>query len=222
MNQDNELHHQPYTYLIGWSQLNKYYYGVRFAKGCSPREFWIKYKTSSKIVKEFVNNYGEPDIISIRKTFSTPEKAIRWEEKVLRKMNVLHDDKWLNSNIAGAIRLVYHTKEHIEKRTKNKKHNINQRAFALIASKAAAIRNTGKKQSIEAQIKKKKTFLENIDTNREINRKNATSEYLIEGKHFSCCKDVTETYNISFYHLRKRIKDPNFDWHCIRGKGKSS
>lgn len=31
---------QPYTYLIGWSKLNKWYYGVRYSKKCK----WIKNK----------------------------------------------------------------------------------------------------------------------------------------------------------------------------------
>jgi hypothetical protein len=41
----------PYTYLIGWSHLNKWYYGRRTAKGCHPSELWVKYFTSSKSVK---------------------------------------------------------------------------------------------------------------------------------------------------------------------------
>lgn len=32
----------PYTYLIGWSKQNKFYYGRRTAKNCHPKEFWIK------------------------------------------------------------------------------------------------------------------------------------------------------------------------------------
>jgi hypothetical protein len=37
-----------YTYLIGWSKLDKWYYGVRYASNCNPDELWVKYKTSSK------------------------------------------------------------------------------------------------------------------------------------------------------------------------------
>jgi hypothetical protein len=105
----NTINHIPYTYLIGWSKLNKWYYGVRFAKKCHPSDLWIKYFTSSKQVKHFRKIHGEPDIIDIRKTFSSVEAAILWEEKVLRKVKVLKDDKWLNQNITGAIRGVFHT-----------------------------------------------------------------------------------------------------------------
>lgn len=53
------MSHVPYTYLIGWSKLNKWYYGSRTAKNCHPSELWIKYFTSSKFVKEFRRLYGE-------------------------------------------------------------------------------------------------------------------------------------------------------------------
>jgi hypothetical protein len=93
----------PYTYLIGWSKLDKWYYGVRFAKKCNPSDLWTKYFTSSKYIKTMREQEGEPDIIEIRKIFSSHHDAIKWEEKVLRRLNVLNDDKWINRNVAGAI-----------------------------------------------------------------------------------------------------------------------
>lgn len=87
----------PYTYLIGWSSLNKYYYGVRFAKGCNPSDLWVKYFTSSKIVKDFREKNGDPDIIQIRKTFKTSYQAILWESKVLRRLNVRYNHRMLNA-----------------------------------------------------------------------------------------------------------------------------
>jgi hypothetical protein len=96
--------YNPYTYLIGWSKLNKWYYGVRFAKKCHPSDLWVKYFTSSKQVKEYRAKFGEPDIIKVRKLFVNAEAAICWEEKVLRRLNVLTNEIWLNQNISGAIR----------------------------------------------------------------------------------------------------------------------
>ena len=88
----------PYTYLIGWSKLNTFYYGRRTAKNCHPNEFWNKYFTSSKYVKEFVKNNGEPDIIEIRKTFpNNPKSCCVWECKVLGRMDVQHDSRFLNN-----------------------------------------------------------------------------------------------------------------------------
>jgi hypothetical protein len=85
-----------YTYLIGWSKTNKYYYGVRFAKKSSPEELWESYFTSSKHVKEYTKNHGEPDIIQVRKVFDDVDKARLWESKVLKRMKVVDDDRFIN------------------------------------------------------------------------------------------------------------------------------
>ena len=89
--------YQPYTYLIGWSQHNKWYYGVRYAKNCHPSDLWVTYFTSSKIVKKQVKEYGAPDIIQIRKTFSEAKQAVYYEQKVLRLLNVEKNKKFLNA-----------------------------------------------------------------------------------------------------------------------------
>ena len=101
----------PYTYLIGWSKHQKYYYGVRYAKGCQPNELWVNYKTSSKAVKKFAKEYGDPDIIMIRKTFKSADDARLWEHKVLKRMNVVNNDKFLNKTDNKSIKL---SKEHYE------------------------------------------------------------------------------------------------------------
>lgn len=87
----------PYTYLIGWKKYNKWYYGRRTAKNCHPSELWVTYFTSSKYVKNFTKLHGNPDVIEIRKLFpNEPKKCSVWESKVLEKINVQHNDKWLN------------------------------------------------------------------------------------------------------------------------------
>lgn len=85
-----------YTYLIGWSKLNKWYYGLRYARNCKPEELWINYFTSSKHVHTFRKEHGEPDVIQIRKVFDFKEKAILWEHNVLTRLNVIENEKWLN------------------------------------------------------------------------------------------------------------------------------
>lgn len=94
--------YSPYTYLIGWTKYNIWYYGVRFAKGCHPDDLWKIYFSSSKKVLLFRKDYGEPDVISIRKIFKTGKQACLWEEKVLRRIDITNS-KWLNANVAGAI-----------------------------------------------------------------------------------------------------------------------
>lgn len=86
----------PYTYLIGWSHLNLWYYGVKYAIGCHPDQLWVSYFTSSKYVAETRSEHGEPDVIEIRKVFNNTKDARNWENAVLRRMKVVYDDKWLN------------------------------------------------------------------------------------------------------------------------------
>jgi len=88
----------PYTYHIGWTEQNKHYYGVRMANECPPEDdLWTEYHTSSKCVQKFREEYGEPDVIEVRREFETREKAAAWEFKVLKRMNVVYDDRWLNA-----------------------------------------------------------------------------------------------------------------------------
>lgn len=91
----------PYTYLIGWTEHKTYYYGVQYSKTAHPDNLWVKYFTSSKLVKSFRETYGEPDIIEIRHTFKTKEEALAWEFKVIFRMLMVKDTKWLNAGNAG-------------------------------------------------------------------------------------------------------------------------
>jgi hypothetical protein len=87
----------PFTYLLKHISTNKYYYGVRFKKGCHPNDLWTKYFTSSKKVKGLIKRYGKKSFIfEIRKTFKTQQEAINWENKVLKRMKVIYRDDFLN------------------------------------------------------------------------------------------------------------------------------
>ena len=95
----------PYCYFIGWSKLNKFYYGVKFAYGCHPDTFWKNYFTSSVLAKKYRKDYGNPDIVEIRKIFY-PEKygsvgsarcaAVKHENVVIRRMKMVERDIFLN------------------------------------------------------------------------------------------------------------------------------
>lgn len=88
----------PYTYLIGWSKENLFYYGRRTAKNCNPNELWKKYFTSSKYVKDLRVNLGEPDIIEVRKTFKNIYECENWEYKVLKRLDVPNKFNFLNQS----------------------------------------------------------------------------------------------------------------------------
>ena len=89
----------PFTYLVKHIPTNRYYYGVKIKKGCHPYDLWTKYFTSSKKVKGLIRRYGKKSFVfEIRKTFKTPQEALNWENKVLRRMKVIHRDDFLNQS----------------------------------------------------------------------------------------------------------------------------
>lgn len=136
----------PYCYLVGWSRYDKYYYGVRYAEktkcfytaGCHPDELWKTYFTSSEYVTEMRKLYGEPDIISIRKTFTNKHSAINWEKRVITRLGAIRNNKWLNKGNRGAILMDDITKEKIRKGNIGKTVTIESR---LKISKARLERN---------------------------------------------------------------------------------
>lgn len=88
-----------YTYLIGWKNLNVFYYGRKTADKCKPENFWKTYFTSSRYVKEFREIHGEPDIIQIRKIFGEDVVSCRkWECRVLKKLNAKDNNQFLNKS----------------------------------------------------------------------------------------------------------------------------
>jgi hypothetical protein len=93
----------PYTYLIGWSHTKTYYYGVRYAAHCNPSDLWVTYFTSSKHVKNYREENGEPDIIQIRKVFNSTTSARSWEEKLLKRIDASSRSDFLNKANGRAI-----------------------------------------------------------------------------------------------------------------------
>ena len=88
----------PYTYLLEWDSGVKYY-GVRYSKNCNPEDLWVTYFTSSRYVKDYCKEYGNPSKISIRRTFSGPDgpaRARNWEHRVLKKLKVVLRKEFLN------------------------------------------------------------------------------------------------------------------------------
>lgn len=98
MQQANKGTMKPYTYLIGWPEHDTWYYGVRYANGCDPSDLWNPYTTSSRLVEDFVAQHGDPSVRLIRRTFNDKKSARLWENRVLRRMGVVKNDRWLNKH----------------------------------------------------------------------------------------------------------------------------
>ena len=96
---------KPYTYLIKHRPSGKVYYGFRCANRVEPHEdLWKHYFTSSSKIQQLIEETGADSFdTEIRRVFETKEQAVAWETRVLTRCKVLHDDRWINQNVAGYI-----------------------------------------------------------------------------------------------------------------------
>ncbi len=106
------MEYVPYTYLIGWTELDKWYYGVEYGlkkkPTANPANLWTAYFTSSSVVTYLRSKFGEPDVVSVRKIFPSGtseermEQSINWEKKVLSRIDITQE-KWINGRMGGDI-----------------------------------------------------------------------------------------------------------------------
>src|ERR1035437_1854940 len=92
---------RPYTYLIGWSSLDRWYYGCQYRRGVDPQHLWTTYFTSSSSVKQFRSENGDPDVIEVRRIFKTAQVTRRCEDRVLKRVGAVKSLRWLNKAISG-------------------------------------------------------------------------------------------------------------------------
>lgn len=105
-----KVHNMYFTYILGWSTLDKMYYGVRYKDNVSLASVGTDYFSSSKTVFEYIKKFGNPDIIQIRKVFSRKVDAKRWEDRVLCRLlskTSTNRQRWLNksntNSLAGVV-----------------------------------------------------------------------------------------------------------------------
>ena len=148
----------PFTYCITFKPTGQQYYGVRTRKNCHPNELWTQYFTSSKQVKRLIEEFGTSAFdFEIRKTFSTKQDAILWEHRVLTRLNVVNNNKWLNENVGGKLFVSRdkNTEEHIRRSAnaqrgmKKKPCNEDRRRRISEAKKGKPPPNKGKPMSDE-------------------------------------------------------------------------
>lgn len=219
---------KPFTYLLGWTIHDKWYYGVRYALNCDPSDLGSKYLSSSKYVKQFIEQYGLPDIMKIRKIFKTTKAAREWEEKVLKRMKVKSSDRWLNKNDRSAPPpLIGHTfnrgRTHNEetkekkrssmKNTMAKKYPLEKRKIAMKFGSNEYIeymRKSSQKMWDEMSDEKKKTRSEKISvTNKglknRLGHKNS-AEHNEAIKQYNRNKVVTEETRAKMSEAKKGKK----------------
>ena len=98
-------HTTPFTYLVGWSKLDLWYYGVKYARGCHPTDLWTTYFTSSKLVSALREEHGEPDVVAVRRSnFKNSEQTCACETRVLKAIKRSGKwNLWLNKAINGRV-----------------------------------------------------------------------------------------------------------------------
>ena len=92
--------YKPYCYLLKCPD-GRVYYGSSYTKKlvANPKKFWTEYFTTSKDIHAMIEEYGKESFeFEIRKTFDCHEKCHQWETKVLHRMNVIHDDRFVNKS----------------------------------------------------------------------------------------------------------------------------
>lgn len=189
-----------YTYLIGWSKLNKYYYGVRFSKKSNPKELWVSYFTSSKYVNEFVKKHGDPDVIRIRRIFKDREKAIVWEARVLTKMNVLNSERWLNKTNNKAIDPI--CAKHGWSIEARKKASLSHAGKKRSKSHKKAISDSLKGRRCDWLVGKKKP----LHSKKMKGENNPRSiQVMYNGNTYKTLKELSEKESISYHIIRKMI-----------------
>ena len=113
-NKNNRLSYIPYTYCIAWSPeqtgLDHWvkYYGCKYGKNSHPELFWINYFTSSKRVAKKRKEWGEPELIKIRKRFyglipgqESMRTVCNYERRVLEFVGAATNNHYLNQNNGG-------------------------------------------------------------------------------------------------------------------------
>jgi hypothetical protein len=83
----------PYLYLVGWSKENVWYIGRQTGVNCHPGNLWVSYFTSSKYVKSFRDEHGEPNIIECRWVFDSIEECCASEDRLLERLKIGFDNK---------------------------------------------------------------------------------------------------------------------------------
>lgn len=86
-----------YIYAIGWTELNAWYLGARWKKGCDPTDLWSTYFTSSDHVSRLRDEFGEPDVFEIIAT-GDEETVRELEAEIISHFRLHRHPRWLNRN----------------------------------------------------------------------------------------------------------------------------
>lgn len=112
---------QPYFYKIYHKPTGRYYIGSQYGKTSNPNKFWTEYVTSSKYVRNLIENYGKNSFEVLK--IEPRSDAREYESRLLKRLYRYYGrDKFLemmiNRNISPGILL---TEEIISKANEKRK-----------------------------------------------------------------------------------------------------
>lgn len=87
----------PFSYHLYHKPTKKHYYGIKYSSGFGPDDLWVRYFSSSKIIKSLISEYGKDSFIAtVRKIFDTGEQAVLWEHRLLTRVKAAQREDWIN------------------------------------------------------------------------------------------------------------------------------
>jgi hypothetical protein len=89
----------PFSYVITQISTGIRYYSIKFAQGCQPKDLGTTYFSSSRTVNKLIKEEGIQNFkFEVRKIFQTRDEAIKWETKLLSRINAAQSPYWFNKH----------------------------------------------------------------------------------------------------------------------------
>jgi hypothetical protein len=177
----------------------------------------VTYFTSSKYVAAFRHSHGEPDIIQVRRTFDSADKARRAEIVVLRRIRARHRDEFLNLTDSPCPRFIGKHSDESKAKMRASAQRIPRcatvrdkisKAQKGVPKKASSIEKMRKSligtvPSIEAR--EKMRLAKKVKGREHANSK--PCEFM--GRRFECLGEAIDYGNT---YKRAMLKHPSFKW----------
>lgn len=195
----------PYVYQLIWldddNRPKKEYIGVRYAEMCHPNEIFREYFTSSHVVKKYIENNKNPDIIIIRKVFYgdyAGKEAHEYESKILDKVDPRNNSVLLNINKNG-----YHANPD------NRITAMLDKYGEIIPTRIEEFKQKSKQTTIERygvdHFNKTTESRKRLSRNTKNQHKN---DKIVECPH---CGKSGKSMNLKKYHFDNCLENPNAD-----------
>ena len=168
---------RPYFYIIRHKPTQKYYAGCKINSEADSSNLMKKdgYKTTSKIIKEIIENDGLESIEILKiKEFDSSEKTLLYETRFLVKVNAAENEKFFNQHNGGK-NFVNKGGYKLSENTKNKMRK--PKSEETIRKQKEALKKRNKESWIKAVETRKKNGPPKISDELRKKRKEFNQRY---------------------------------------------